>query len=98
MQYLCGNSKSEISFAVNQVVRHGNNPRRVHEQAVKRIGRYLLHTLYKDKDGIERTRGTIFKLSPEELKQPLRLDLWADADFAGTWNAEEQHDPDTARS
>ena len=98
MQYLGGNSKSEIAFAVNQVSRYSNNPRRVHEIAVKRIGRYLLHTLYTDQDGIERTRGTIFKLSPEERKQPLQLDLWADADFSGTWNAEEQHDPDTARS
>ena len=37
-------------------------------------------------------------MSDAERRLPLRLDLWADADFAGCWNAEEQHDPDTSRS
>jgi hypothetical protein len=54
--------------------------------------------LYTDGDGVERARGTILRLSPENRSKPLQLDLWADADFAGCWNATEQHDPDTARS
>ena len=64
MQYLCNNTVCEMAFAVNQVARYGNNPRLIHEQAVKRIGRYLKSTLYTDEDGVERCRGTIYKMSP----------------------------------
>ena len=98
MQYLCNNTVSEIAFAVNQVARYGNSPRHIHEQAVKRIGRYLKGTLFTDENGQERARGTIFKMTPEDRNKPLQVNCWADADFAGCWNAEQQRDPDTARS
>ena len=98
MQFLSNNSRNDLAFAVNQVARYGNNPRKVHEQAVKRIGKYLKGTLYTDENGVERVQGTIFRQTEEDKKKKLQLDLYADADFAGTWNAEEQHDPDTARS
>lgn len=89
LQFLCCNTNSELPF---------NNPRRIHEIAVKRIGRYLKHFLYTDEDGVKRVRGAIFNLSEDERNTPLQLDLWADADFSGCWNATEQHDPNTSRS
>jgi hypothetical protein len=54
--------------------------------------------MHKDAEGNERARCTILRISPEARQKPLQLDLWADANFAGCWNATEQHDPDTARS
>ena len=94
--YLANNSRPDIAFAVNQVARYANNPRQCHEIAVKRIGRYLKGSLYTDSDGNEHTRGTIFK--PPNRSEPLQVNLWADADFAGAWTLDEQRDPDTARS
>jgi hypothetical protein len=96
MQYLANNTRSDIAFAVNQVSRFANDPRLVHEKAVKRIGRYLKESLYLDENGIERTQGTIFKRP--DIDEPLQLDLWCDADFAGLFNTEDLEDPSSARS
>ena len=45
--YLQGHSRPDISFAVNQCARYAFRPKRSHEEAMKRIGRYLKGTLDK---------------------------------------------------
>jgi len=69
--YLATNARPNIAFAVNQAARFCNEPKRVHEKAVNRIGRYLKNT--KDQRMV---------VNPE---RDLRLDLFTDADFAGLY-------------
>jgi len=59
-------------------------PKRSHEVALKRIARYLKGTA---------ERGMIIKPS-----QNLRLDLYADADFAGLWGSESGTDSTSVKS
>ena len=82
--YLSSNSRPDISFAVSQCARFNHCPRLCHEIAVKRIARYLKGT---------RTQGLILK--PESN---LSLAMYADADFAGLWTAEDHDDPICVRS
>ena len=84
MMYLASNSRPDIAFAVHQCARFAHAPKRSHEQALKRIARYLKAT---------RDKGMI--LRPTE---DLTLDLYADADFAGLWNAKDANDPTCVRS
>jgi hypothetical protein len=84
MMYLSSNSRPDIAFAVHQCARFTHCPKRSHEQGLKRIARYLKAT---------RTRGMVFKPCKD-----LNLDLYADADFAGLWNAEDPHDPICVKS
>ena len=49
LTYLQANSRPEISMAVHQTARFCNKPMLIHEKAIMRLGRYLLHTR---KDGI----------------------------------------------
>jgi hypothetical protein len=84
MMYLSSNSHPDIAFAVHQCARFTHSPKRSHEQGLKRIGRYLEATC---------TRGMVIK--PDKS---LKLDLYADADFAGLWNAEDPHDPVCVKS
>jgi hypothetical protein len=98
MLYLTCNTHPTLAFAINQVSRFANNPRRCHEQAVKRIGRYLKGCLYTDENGVERTHGTIWSMDPTTKNKPLQLDLYADADFCSAWDPKYMNDEDTARS
>jgi hypothetical protein len=82
--YLSGNSRPEIAFAVNQCARYNHCPRLKHEQAIKRIGRYLKGTS---------ENGMI--IDPNE---DLKLEMFADADFAGLWGFEEKDDPSSVKS
>ena len=84
MMYLATNSRPDIAYAVNQCARFTNAPKRKHEVAIKRIARYLKGTL---------DRGMVIK-----PKKDLRLDLYADADFAGLWNVEKHDDPVSVKS
>lgn len=84
MLYLSSNSRPDIAFAVHQCARFSHCPRAIHEQAVKRIARYLKGT---------RNQGLIMKPSVN-----LNLEMFADADFAGLWNAEDHHDPVCVKS
>lgn len=84
MLYLASNSRPDIAFAVHQCARFSHCARSPHEQAVKRIARYLKKT---------RERGLIMKPEIE-----LNLSMYADADFAGLWNAESPHDPVSVKS
>ena len=82
--YLGGNSRMDCSFAIHQCARFSADPRFIHAEAVKRIGRYLAGT--KDKG---------FILQPTKK---MNLDCYVDADFAGLWGTEEAHDPTSVRS
>ena len=82
--YLCGHSRPDLAFAVHQCARYSFEPKRSHELALLRIGRYLKGTLDK---------GLI--LNPTE---DLCLDCYPDADFAGLWGREDPQDPHCVRS
>ena len=82
--YLSGNSRPDISFAVNQAARFTHDPRECHAVAIKRIVRYLQHT--KD-------RGLRFKPSTD-----WKMDCYVDADFCGLWGSEDPDDPIVAKS
>ena len=77
-------SHPDISFATHQCARYTHSPKRSHEIALVRIGRYLKGTLDK---------GLI--LTPSET---LKIDCYPDADFAGLWNRDEIQDPHCVRS
>ena len=82
--YLSGHTRPDIAFAVSQCARYSCCPRRSHEEAIKRIGRYLKGT---------RDKGIIMfpKLS-------FQIDCYVDADFAGLWNYEDSMDPTSVKS
>mmetsp|Transcript_30431 Transcript_30431/g.69423 ORF Transcript_30431/g.69423 Transcript_30431/m.69423 type:complete len:1695 (-) Transcript_30431:406-5490(-) len=82
--YLCGHSRPDIAFAVHQCARYSFAPKRSHELALLRIGRYLKGTLDK---------GLI--LDPID---DLRLDCYPDADFAGLWGQDHPQDSHCVRS
>ena len=84
MLYLTGHSRPDCAFAVHQCARYTFEPKRSHEAALKRIGRYLKGT--KDK-------GLI--LDPGD---DYSIDCYPDADFAGLWGYEHPQDPHCARS
>ena len=87
LHYLTGNTRPDLAFAVSQCARFQQAPRQSHAAALKRIGRYLLHTVDK---------GMIIKKIP--LGDQLTLDLAVDADFAGLWNPQEADDASNCRS
>ena len=75
INYLAGSTRPDIAFSTHQCARFCNNPKLLHETAMKRIGRYLLGTLDK---------GII--LNPDGTKN---IECFIDADFAGNWNKDE---------
>ena len=83
--YLCNNSRPDISFAVSQCARYTHNPTALHAQYLKHIGRYLKGT---------RDKGLIL----DPTGNPLDIDCYVDADFAGLWDPETQADPHCVRS
>ena len=82
--YLSGHTRPDITFAVSQCARYSFCPKKSHEEALKRIGRYLKGT--KDK-------GIFMK-----PQSSLQIDCYVDADFAGLWNHEDTIDPTSVRS
>ena len=81
--YLSGHSRPDIAFAVSQVAQYTFQPKRKHEQALVRIGRYLKGTL---------DRGMIMTPTDDP-----RVDCYPDADFAGLYGHEKSDDPHCAR-
>ena len=63
------NTRPNIAFAVHQCAKYCNNPKLLHEKAVKYIIRYLVKT--KDK-------GLTYKPTANG-----KLDAYVDADFVG---------------
>jgi hypothetical protein len=84
--YLASNSRPDIAFAVHQCARFTHHPRLIHEQALKRIWRYLLGS---------KTKGLIL-VDPK--KDDLGIDLFVHADFAGMWSYEDPQDPSCVKS
>ncbi len=70
-------TRPDISMAVHNCARFSPRPTSLHEQAVKRIGRYLAYT---------RSKGLTYH--PD---QSHRLNMYVDADFRGTWHREYSH-------
>jgi len=84
LSYLNAMVRPDITYAVQQCARFSNDPKQCHEEAVKRICRYLLRT--KD-------RGLV--LRPDKSKG---LECYVDADWAGNWHKDFAHDPASANS
>ena len=85
--YLSGHSRPDITYAVNCCARYMFNPKRSHETALKRIGRYLKLT---------RDRGLI--IDPRLHDGTLKIDCYPDADFAGLYGYENASDPSCVKS
>ena len=83
--YLSTNTRPDITFAVSQVCRFGNDPKRSHAAAVKHILRYLKKTC---NEGIT--------VKPSDNK--FNLDLYVDADFCGLFGREDPRDVNSVRS
>jgi hypothetical protein len=69
---------------MHQCARHTHSPKQSHEDALKRIGRYLKGTL---KNGLILTPSDDFK-----------IDCYPDANFAGLWGRNDKQDPHCVRS
>ena len=82
--YLSTNTRPDISFAVSQVARFSNAPKQSHATAVKKIVRYLLRTL---------DEGTCILPTMD-----LNLDCFVDADFAGLYRRDPDHERTSALS
>ena len=83
--FLEKSTRPDLSHAVHQCARFSHDPKQVHGEAVKRIGRYLKGTS---------DQGLIMK--PNDTNE---LTLHVDADFAGNWDASiAASDPATAQS
>ena len=87
LNYLQGHSRIDICFAVSQVARYVHAPRRSHELALERIGRYLKGTLDK---------GLI--LHPIKNIDQFKIDVYVDAAFACGWGTEEGTNPESVKS
>jgi hypothetical protein len=74
-----GQSHPNIAFATHQCTRYTFAPKQSHEDALKRIGRYLKGTL---------ENGLILNPSDD-----LKIDCFTDADFTGLWNRDKKQDP-----
>jgi hypothetical protein len=85
--YLQANTRPDIAFAVAQCARFTHAPRRIHAEALERIGCYLKAT---------HDKGLILK--PIPFDDVLRTEIFVDADFAGGWGYENPKDPACVRS
>ena len=93
LNYLVNCTHPELAFAVHQSARFCNNPKKVHEQAIKRIVRYL-RTTQADFKGRHKTPLGIF-FRPDKTKS---IDTYVDASFAGEWNTEWSDEPSSVMS
>ena len=84
LNFLSASTRPDILFAVHQCARFCTCSRLIHEQAVKRIIRYLVKT--KDK-GIE--------VNIDESKG---IECYVDADFCGNYHKDRSEDPTTLLS
>ena len=83
--HLSTNARPDIAFAVSQVCRFGNDPKKSHATAVKTILRHLKQTSNK---------GII----DDPANSELNLKLCVDADFCGLFGREDPRDPNSVRS
>jgi hypothetical protein len=86
LNFLEKSTRPEIAYAVHQCARFVEAPTKLHGEAVKHIGRYLLKT---------RDKGIILRPNKSSF------DCWVDASHAGEWRkhgAESENDATTAKS
>jgi hypothetical protein len=86
LNYLQGHSRPDITLATSQVARFVHSPKRSHELALIRLGRYLKGTAAK---------GII--LRPISLSK-LNIDVYVDAAFACGWGTENGTNPESVKS
>ncbi|KAL3770316.1 hypothetical protein ACHAWO_008541 [Cyclotella atomus] len=84
LSYLQANTRPEISMATHQTARFCNDPKLSHEQAIMRIGRYLLGSM---------NRGIVYEPAPTK-----GLECYVNADFAGGWSNADTDDADNLLS
>jgi len=84
LNYLAQMTRPAISMAVHNCACFSIHPTYLHEQAVKRIGRYLFAT---------QDKGLVYKPTASPT-----LDMYVDTDFAGTWHKEYTHLRDSVLS
>jgi len=78
LSYLHGHTRPDISMPVHQMAHFCNDSKLSHEQAITRIGRYLLGSRNKGiKYNVDLSKG---------------LECYVDADFAGGWDQTDPHD------
>ena len=86
LSYISRNTRPDIEMAVHQCAKYQIDPKHAHEQAVKRIVRYLLGT---------KNKGILIKPN-EKVKE---LECYVDADFAGAYRKDDiNEDPVSVRS
>jgi len=78
LSYLQGHTRPDISMPVHQTAGFCNDPKLSHEQAITRIGRYLLGS---------RNKGIKYKVDLSK-----GLECYVDADFAGGWDQTNPYD------
>ena len=86
LTYIARNTRPDIEYAVHQCARFQINPKKAHDNAVKRICRYLNGT---------RDKGVIF--TPDAALTS-SLQCYVDAGFAGDYQPETKDDANSVRS
>ena len=84
LNYLAASTRPDILYAVHSAARFSANPKLIHEQAVKRICRYLKGTADK---------GIILK--PDPMRG---IECFVDASFASEWDKTRSDDASTVLS
>ena len=83
--YLVGSTRPDIAYDVHQCARFSYNPKCSHDIGVKHIDRYLKGT---------QTKGIV--MNPD--KNNMRIDMFADTDFAGLYTTKDKMDPVSVKS
>ena len=85
LNFLEKSTRPELSYAVHNAARFSSEPKKIHTQAVKRIGRFLLGS---------RDKGIVLRPDPDKA-----FECFCDADFCGLWDPKYAiYDPATAKS
>ena len=84
LNYLQASTRPDLAFSVHQCARFSQDPKLSHEQAVRRIGRYLLGT---------KERGIYY--TPDKSKG---IEVYVDAGFAGGWSNADADNPENVLS
>ena len=87
LNYLVSCTQPDLAYSVHQCARFCGQPKRSHEQAVKRVLRYLQFLKRNNSQGI------VFR--PDKSKS---IDTFVDASFAGEWNTEWSDEPSSVMS
>ena len=87
LNYLVNSTQPDLAYSVHQCARFSNNPKKLHEQVVKRILRYLLF--------LKKNKSLGIKFAPMIEKS---LEVFVDASFAGDWDSAWNEEPSSVMS